>query len=174
MPPSPRPISSMPRLQSFRSLKKPAAVTFAVLATSLLLAGCASTPEPGAQQQRATLPAAHPTEGLVGRWGVASYRRDQDRARTEAQARSQCRQPYVITKGPTDGVMMHIADDATPYELKLKGSPDGKTYLGFDVPAGDRNDREVVSFSNSVVVLRFINPEIAERYGTMVYVRCPG
>ena len=173
MPPSPRPISSMPRLQSFRSLKKPAAVTFAALATALLVSGCASTPEPGAQQ-RASLPAAHPTEGLVGRWGVASYRRDQDRARTEAQARTQCRQPYVITKGPTDGVMMHIADDATPYELKLKGSPDGKTYLGFDVPAGDRNDREVVSFSPSLVVLRFINPEIAERYGTMVYVRCPG
>lgn len=173
MPPSHSPISSTPWPQSFRSVKKQATVTLAALATALLIAGCASTPETTAPQ-RATVPSAHPTEGLIGRWGVASYRRDQDRTRTEAQARSQCRQPYVITKGPTDGVMMHIADDATPYELKLKGTPDGKTYLGFDVPAGDRNDREVVSFSQSIVVLRFINPEIAERYGTMVYVRCPG
>ena len=30
--------------------------------------------------------------------------------------------PYTIAKGPTDGVMMHVADDPKLYELRLKGS----------------------------------------------------
>ena len=34
--------------------------------------------------------------------------------RIEAAAADQCKQPYVITLGPTGGVMMHLADQATP------------------------------------------------------------
>lgn len=148
------------------------AVTFGVMVATALLAGCASAPEVAAPVAQAGLPPAYATESLIGRWGVASFRRDQDRARTEAQARGQCRQPYVITKGPTDGIMMHVADDSTLYELKLKGGPGGKTYLGFDAPPGEPHDREIVSFNEPVLIMRFVNPEVAERYGTMVYVRC--
>ncbi|QCI64804.1 hypothetical protein [Phreatobacter stygius] len=143
-----------------------------MIVASALLAGCASAPDVPSPVAQGALPPAYATESLVGRWGVASFRRDQDRGRTEAQARSQCRLPYVITKGPTDGVIMHVADDSTPYELKLKGGPGGKTYLGFEAPPGHPQDREIVSFNEPVLIMRFVNPEVAERYGTMVYVRC--
>ncbi|WP_239506843.1 hypothetical protein, partial [Enterobacter hormaechei] len=70
-------------------------VTFSLVVATALLAGCASTPEVAAPAAPPQLPPAYATESLIGRWGVASFRRDQDRPRTEAQARAQCRQPYV-------------------------------------------------------------------------------
>ncbi|MBV9181766.1 MAG: hypothetical protein JO105_07685 [Hyphomicrobiales bacterium] len=108
----------------------------------------------------------------MGKWGVASYRQEKDKARTEAQARAQCKLPYVISKGPTDGVMMHVADDPTPHELTLKGGPGGKTYLGFEGPPGDDQDREILSMSDNMFVTRFVSPETNTRYGTFIYVRC--
>jgi hypothetical protein len=144
-----------------------------VLASAL--SGCMATSESvqmRAPAPAAALPAAYPIDKMVGQWGVASYRDEKDRARTEAMARSHCRNPYVITKGPSDGVMMHVADDPKLYELTFKGAPNGKTYLGFNAPPGDQQDREVVSFSDNIVVMRFIDPEINNRYGTYVYVRC--
>lgn len=140
------------------------------------LGGCFATSDSvrmqAAPAQMARLPAAYPVEKMVGRWGVASYSEDKDRARTEAMARAHCRNPYLIEKGKTDGVMMHVADDPKLYELTFKGAPNGKTYLGFNAPPGDAQDREVVSFSDNLVVLRFVDPEINARYGTYVYVRC--
>ena len=79
------------------------------------------------------MPATIRSDEIVGRWGLASYQDPKDRARTEAMARSQCKQPYVITAGASGGVIMHLADQATPQELRLKGSPSGKNYIG---PAG--------------------------------------
>ena len=139
------------------------------------LGGCYATSDAVRMQapaQTAILPSSYPIDKMVGQWGVASYREDKDRARTEAMARSHCRNPYVITKGASDGVMMHVADDPKVYELTFKGAPNGKTYLGFNAPPGHQQDREVVSFSDNVVVLRFVDPEINNRYGTYVYVRC--
>ena len=88
------------------------------------------------------------------------------------QARAQCKQPYVITVGPTGGVVMHLADQATPQELRLKGSPSGKNYIGPPGPAGGEQDREIISFDGRVLVTRFIDKDAATRYGNMVYVRC--
>jgi hypothetical protein len=68
--------------------------------------------------------------------------------------------------------MMHAADDSKLYELRLKGASDGKTYLGFEGPPGDWQDREVVSLSEREMVLRFVDPDANSRYGTFVYVRC--
>jgi hypothetical protein len=120
-----------------------------------------------------TLPPSFPPQDLVGRWGLAAYHREEDRGRTEAAAASQCRQPYIITLGPTGGVMMHLADQATPTELRLKGAPGGKTFIGpADDPPGSAQDREVVQFNGRVLALRWIDPEVQGRYGTMVYVRC--
>ena len=98
--------------------------------------------------------------------------REKDRARTEAQARAQCKLPYVIAKGPTDGVMMHVADDTTIHELTLKGGPGGKTYLGFAGPPGDDQDREILAFNDKMFVARYVNTETNSRYGTFIYVRC--
>lgn len=144
---------------------------FLLVAVSIVLAGCAGTPGESALPARAT-PAAYPVDRLIGKWGVASYRQDKDKARTEAMARAQCKLPYTITKGPTDGVMMHVADDPTPHELTLKGAPGGKTYLGFEGPPGDDQDREILSMSENEFVVRYINPETNGRYGTLIYVRC--
>jgi hypothetical protein len=109
---------------------------------------------------------------FVGRWGLASYHKPEDRTRTEAAARGQCAQAYVITRGPAGGLMMHLADAAQPQELRLKGGAGGKAYIGLDGPAADTKDREIVAFDGRVMILRWIDPEIQGRYGNMVYVRC--
>lgn len=145
---------------------------------ALVLAGCATTsPQQPAEQAAPpvtpTLPPAFPSQDLVGRWGLAAYHKEEDKARTEAAAANQCRQPYVITLGANGGVMMHLADQATPTELKLKGAPGGKTFIGPpEDPPGGMQDREVVSFDGRVLILHWVDPEVQGRYGTMVYVRC--
>jgi len=149
------------------------------------LAGC-STPFPSFQSQPEPAPmpapvanappASIPAHAIAGRYGFASYHRDADRARTEAAARSQCGQknvePYVIDEGPNGGVMMLTADKPEREELRLKGGPGGKNYIGPEGPAADMRDREIVSFDGKVLVLRWINPEVAGRYGIGVFVRC--
>ena len=128
------------------------------------------TPQPAAVP---LLPPAFPPQDIVGRWGLAAYHKDEDRPRIEAAAANQCKQPYVITLGPTGGVMMHLADQAKPEELRLKGAPGGKTYIGPEGdPPGGAQDREVVSFDGRMLILRWMDPEVQGRYGTMVYVRC--
>lgn len=118
------------------------------------------------------MPASIRSDELVGRWGLASYMNPADRVRTENNARGQCKQPYIIGAGATGGVIMHLADEATPQELRLKGSPSGKNYIGPPGPAGGEKDREIVSFDGRVLVTRFIDKDAAVRYGNMIYVRC--
>jgi hypothetical protein len=128
-----------------------------------------AAPEPGVAPE---MPATIRGDEIVGRWGLASFQNPNDRPRTEAAARAQCKQPYVIGAGSSGGVIMHLADQATPQELRLKGSPSGKNYIGPPGPAGGEQDREVVSFDGRVLITRFIDKDAAVRYGNMVYVRC--
>jgi len=149
-------------------------------ALSIFLGACSSmslpsfsspsaAPEPAAVPE---MPATIRPDEIVGRWGLASYQNPNDRARTEAAARSQCKQPYVIGAGTTGGVIMHLADQATPQELRLKGSPSGKNYIGPPGPTPGEQDREIVSFDGRVLITRFTDKDAATRYGNMVYVRC--
>lgn len=147
---------------------------FPVVAMSLLLTGCVASLEENRSVAPTERPAAFRAEALVGKWGLASFRNDKDRARVEAQARAQCKLPYAIARGPTDGVMMHVADDTKLHELRLKGGADGRTYLGFEAPPGDPQDREILSLTNGMMVMRFVDPDVNTRYGTFVYVRCSG
>jgi len=117
------------------------------------------------------LPATIRSEEIVGRWGLASYLNPADRVRTEKAALAQCKNPYVIGAGATGGVIMHLADQATPQELRLKGSTGGKNYIGPAGPIGEQ-DREIVSFDGRVLVTKFVDKDAATRYGNMVYVRC--
>ncbi len=134
----------------------------------------------GSSQQQATLdPGVEPEvpstirpDEIVGRWGLASYHKPDDRTRTEAAARGQCKQPYVINPGTSGGVVMHLADEATPQELRMKGSRSGKNYIGPAGPVGGEKDREIVSFDGRVLITRFLDKDADTRYGTMVYVRC--
>jgi hypothetical protein len=150
-------------------------------ALTIFLGGCGSmnlpsfssspgpAPEPGVAPE---MPATIRPDEIVGRWGLASFQNPSDRARTESAAKSQCKQPYIIGAGSSGGVIMHLADQATPQELRLKGSPSGKNYIGPPGPAGGEQDREIVSFDGRVMVTRFIDKDAATRYGNMVYVRC--
>ena len=144
---------------------------------ALGLGGCSTggpqLDQPAAPTMGPALPPAFPPQDIVGRWGLAAYHKEEDRARTEAAARGQCNQPYVITLGPSGGVMMHLADQATPTELRLRGGPGGKTYIGpADGEVGGSQDREVVLFDGRILILRWMDTEVQGRYGTMVYVRC--
>jgi hypothetical protein len=126
-------------------------------------------PEPAPAPE---MPATIRADEIVGKWGLASFQNPNDRARTEAAAKAQCKQPYVIGAGGNGGVVMHLADQATPQELRLKGSPSGKNYIGPAGPAGSEQDREIISFDGRVMITRFIDKDAATRYGNMVYVRC--
>jgi hypothetical protein len=152
-----------------------------VSAFTLLLGGCGSMNLPSFSSSPAVAPEPAPApdipatiraDEIVGKWGLASFQNPNDRARTEAAARAQCKQPYVIGAGATGGVVMHLADQATPQELRLKGSPSGKNYIGPAGSVGGPQDREIVSFDGRVLITRFTDKDAATRYGNMVYVRC--
>ena len=110
-------------------------VPLTVVAAGLLLGGCSSfnlglpsfsgavrtTPPP--PPAGAALPSKYAPEEVVGRWGLAAYQERPDRARTEHRAQP-VQAPYVIAKGPAGGVIMHLADQRQPTELRLKGSPE--------------------------------------------------
>jgi hypothetical protein len=158
--------------------------TLTILAAGLLLGGCSGfnmpnfssgspdTPPPPPSSGGGAMPSKYASEEFVGRWGFTSYQKEADRARTINTARGLCRTPYVIAKGPGGGVMMHLADERQPSELRLKGSASGKNYIGPDGDAGVPQDREIVSFDGRVLVTRYVDPDAANRYGNMVYVRC--
>ena len=144
---------------------------------ALALAACSTNAPP--VEQAAPPPMTQPAiassyrpEEVVGRWGYGAFHKDEDLARTAAAARGQCGQPVEITRGPNGGVMMYLADSAQLQELQLKGSAGGKNYIGPPGDAGGPQDREIVSFDGRTMVLRWIDQEVAGRYGTGVYVRC--
>jgi hypothetical protein len=155
--------------------------SLAIVPLLLCLAGCAGTgggfgttaepPPPAAPASAPPAPNINPGD-LVGRWGYAAYHKDSDRARTQAAAQGGCNNAYTIGRGPSGGVMMHLADARDPQELRLKLGSDGKTYLGPDGPAPDARDREVMTFDGRVLIMRWVDPEISGRYGTSIYVRC--
>ena len=105
-------------------MHQPARLTFSSAAALVLLvlglSGCATGPSPETPAAPAvgpTLPPAFPPQDIVGRWGLAAYHKEEDRSRTEAAARGQCKQPYNISRGPRGGVIMHLPDQPQPTEL---------------------------------------------------------
>jgi hypothetical protein len=118
------------------------------------------------------IPPAIKANEIVGRWGYAAFHKPDDRARTETAARNQCRNPVVIGAGPNGGVMMYPADSNKLEEMRMKGAPGNRTFVGPPGEAGSMQDREITSFDGRVMLMRFVDPEVAGRYGTGVYVRC--
>ena len=159
--------------RTLASLATASALTIFLGACSSTLPSLSSNPPPDAEPGAAPeMPASIRADEIVGRWGLASFQNPNDRPRTEAAARGQCKQPYVIGAGTSGGVVMHLADQATPQELRLKGSPSGKNYIGPAGPTPGDQDREIVSFDGRVLITRFIDKDASVRYGNMVYVRC--
>lgn len=153
------------------------ATAIVVVSAAMLTAACSMfgdkpAPEAATPLPQPELPSKIKASEIVGRWGYAAFHKPSDRARTEANAKGQCKQPYVIGQGPNGGVMMYLADSSQLQELRLKGSQSGKDYIG---PAGDTpgmQDREILSFDGRVLLLKFVDPEVDGRYGTGIYVRC--
>lgn len=149
-------------------------------ALGLALAACGTSgiespfgPFPGTEQSPPPeAPARYKSEELVGSWGVAAYQRPADRARAEGMARRQCSKAYPIAMGPTGGVMMHLPDKATPEEMKIKTSAEGRTFIGPPGEPGGLQDREITYFDGRVLALRYVDPATARRFGTLLYVRC--
>lgn len=133
------------------------------------LTGTAASPPPPSGPLP---PPSFQPEDIVGRWGLGAYHRPEDRARTEKAARAQCNQPYVINRSPTGGVSMLGYDSPEIQDMQVKGSYEGKTYIGPTPQPAGAGDREVVSFDGRVLVLKWVEAEVAGRYGTMVLVRC--
>src|SRR5215472_11388089 len=107
----------------------------AVVTTGLALAGCTgsmpslSSLSGGDQPPPAAAPAGpvgQPSvrpEDIVGRWGIASFHKPEDQPRTEAAARGQCSQPYVINRS-SDGVAMLGHDSPQVQDMMVKASAD--------------------------------------------------
>ena len=112
------------------------------------------------------------TQEMIGKWGLASYRVEADIERTKAEAKRACSNPYVISSGASGGIMMHLADQATASEVFLKPAADGRVFVGPQGKPGDRRDRQIVSYTDGVMVTQWVDPDVATRYGTMVFVRC--
>jgi len=109
---------------------------------------------------------------LPGRWGLASYRVEADRARTETEAKTACSNPYNIEAGANGRVMMHLADQSTPSEVFVKNDSSGRVFIGPAGPPAVQQDRQVMSFESGVLVAEWLDPGVRERFGTMVFVRC--
>jgi hypothetical protein len=144
---------------------------------TLLLPDCAFNLDPISYESPPppapiAIPASLRPDDIVGRWGLAAYHRDQDRLRTEVAARDQCALAYLIDRSPGGNVLMLGHDNPQPQEMILKGSVEGKTYVGPGPSPAGADDREVVSFDGQVLILKWVDPEIADRYGIMVLARC--
>jgi hypothetical protein len=159
-------------LRDFRVFAAAAALCALALGSCTTNPPAMQSPEAAAPPPMPEIPASIGPQEVVGRWGYGSFHRPEDQARTEAAARAQCGEPVVIERGTSGGVMMYLADSAQLQELRLKGSPSGKNYIGPPGPAGGTQDREIESFDGRAMVLRWMDPEVASRYGIGVYVRC--
>lgn len=145
------------------------------LAVALLsaVAGCAGdSMSPSPSPIMAPTAPAIPPAVIAGRWGLAAYQREEDRLRTEQQARGVCSNPYEIALGPNGGVMMHPADGNERVELAVKGATGNRTFIGPSGEPGGPEDREIISYDGQVMVMRWLDPEVARRYGTLVFARC--
>ena len=135
---------------------------------ALVLAACSTPPPPVVQTPAVAITA----QDLVGKWGLAAYRADSDLVRTTAEAKRACSNPYVVSPGSNGGVMMHLADQPAASEVYLKPASDGGVYIGPQGKPAEAHDRQVLSYGNGVLVMRWVSADANTRYGTMVYVRC--
>src|SRR6478609_6473139 len=91
--------------------RRHAATWLAGAAALLAISGCASVTERVSPSVAPATPnVSITTEDLVGNWGLGSFREEKDLPRTINEARRYCNNPYVITRGPNNGVMMYLAD----------------------------------------------------------------
>jgi len=160
-------------------------LSVAALISAFTLAGCGGSmpslslpsfgndepPPPQAAPSAALGTPSLTPDQIVGRWGIASFHRPEDQARTEIAARNACSPPYVINRSAS-GVAMLGHDNPAMQDMMIKATADGRTFIGPGPDPAGADDREVVSFDGRVLILKWVDPEVAGRYGTMLLARC--
>jgi hypothetical protein len=63
-------------------------------------------------------------------------------------------------------------DNPAVQDMVIKATTDGRNFIGPGPEPGGADDREVVSFDGRVLILKWVDSEVAGRYGTMLLVRC--
>ena len=101
------------------------------------------------------------------------FHKDEDLARTASAARAPMRPAGHIDARP-EWRRHDVSRRQRPIAgIAAQGQPaSGKNYIGPPGDAGGAQDREIVSFDGRTMVLKWMDPEVAGRYGTGVYVRC--
>ena len=56
-------------------------------------------------------------------------------------------------------------DNPAKIDMTIKGGYENKTYIGPGPTPKGNDDREVVSFDGKVLMLKWVDPEVAGRYG---------
>jgi len=143
----------------------------------LALGGCESSNlsfnSPFSEPPVPALPASLHADDIVGAWGFASYHEEKDRPRVISAARRGCSpSPYVISRSDTGGVTMLGLSDERMQDMRIKGSAEGKTYIGPTPSPAGAGDREVVSFDGKVLILKWVDPAAQDGQGYMVLARC--
>jgi hypothetical protein len=119
------------------------------------------------------LAVAQTVDDLVGRWGVTSYWKPEDKAKAPGWAKESCGHPYTIAKNAAGNLMMYVADGKLR-EVKLKG----KTLTPVEkmLPEGNAkmHERKITAFAPGSFEATWTNPRFAGRYGTVLYVKCGG
>lgn len=148
-------------------------LSISMVAAGMALSGCVATQnQPSAALSGPSpQPSISPSD-VIGRWGLGAYHREQDRARTEAIVKGQCTQPYLISPGNPGTIMMLTHDSPKLVEAQIKANQEGRTFIGPGPEPGGADDREVVSYNGRVLILRWVDPEVAGRYGIQLLVRC--
>jgi hypothetical protein len=152
-----------------RSRLPPPPLTAAIIALTLTACTVSGVAPPLAQEAIPS-PTIRPDD-IIGRWGYAAYYNEADRPRIEAAARSQCGLPIEISRGPTGGVIMPVANQTQGQEVMIKGGPGGRNYLGPPGQTIGAQDNEIVSFDGKVLVVRTATSDQVGRMSS-VYVRC--
>jgi hypothetical protein len=114
---------------------------------------------------------AQTADDLVGRWGVASYWNAADKAKAPGWAKAACSSPYTITKNAAGNLMMYVADGKLR-EVTLKGRT--LTPVEKVLPEGGAkmHERKITSFAPGTFETVWSNTGFAQRYGTVVYMKC--
>jgi hypothetical protein len=68
--------------------------------------------------------------------------------------------------------MMLTHDSPKFVEAQIKANQEGRTFIGPGPEPGGADDREVVSYNGRVLILRWVDPEVAGRYGIQLLARC--
>jgi hypothetical protein len=146
----------------------------ALIATLLVaaLSGCMTANNPPPAPIASTSAVSITVADLQGNWGLASFRKEEDRERTEVAAKAACSNPYQVTAGSGGGVMMYLADKTEPSEVFVKVGTDGQVFIGPRGAPAMAEDRQVISYENNVLITEWLDKAKRDHYGTMILVKC--